>query len=113
VSAPRFDLKQPCPGCPFGYHKDAVLYLSEARLVEITTADGEFVCHRTARGTSESKGPEQVCAGWLIYQLRNRPGQMTRIAERLRLFDADELLAAEALVVTDWDELLSRHRGER
>lgn len=86
--SPGFGLKQPCPGCPFGRHEEAVLHLGEARIREIAESDGDFVCHRTLPSTANVKpGNEQVCAGWLIYQLENGCGQMTRIAGRLGMFD--------------------------
>lgn len=112
--SPGFGLKQPCPGCPFGRHEEAVLHLGEARIREIAESDGDFVCHRTLPSTANVKpGNEQVCAGWLIYQLENGCGKMTRIAGRLGMFDPEELMKSADHVVTDWEELADRHSSRR
>ncbi len=104
-------LPKPCPGCPFGYHKDAVLHLNEERLLDIATTDGNFPCHRTVEDTGGPEGGEEkVCAGWFVYQWSNQPGQFARILPRLGYVDPDQMIRDNAeLVVTDLEELLQRH----
>jgi hypothetical protein len=104
----KFDLKRPCSNCPFLNRDDAVR-LRAGRIREIhdvvtASQGGSFPCHKTVsddeRDDDEGDGwigpqPEwQWCAGALIYALKQeRPNQIMRIALRLRLFNADELLA--------------------
>ena len=103
-------MRKPCPGCPFGYHKDALLHLREERLEEIANQEGTFTCHRTVEETGAPSGTEEkVCAGWLLYQWENEPGQMAQIIGRLDPTLYDELTAQSSQIVTDWDELLERH----
>ncbi len=98
----NFDLRRPCKDCPF--RTDIPGFLSKARAREITRAitdgQGTFSCHKLNDFTEDDEGEPVViegdkaqhCAGALIFLERiNRPNQMMRIAERLRLYDRTKL----------------------
>ncbi len=93
----NFDLKTPCPNCPF--RSDIRPYLTKARVDQLES-DLErctFTCHKTTVHDGDSgdmkDGPNaQHCAGALILlEKLRRPSQMMRIAERLGLYDRTKL----------------------
>lgn len=88
----RFDLNQPCKDCPFLKGSSTNTTLAEGRLDGIIQDlyDGmTFTCHKTLELQSSE---QQHCAGALIYLEReDRPNQMMRIAERLRVYDRTKL----------------------
>lgn len=88
-----YSMRSPCDQCPF--LKSMSHAFSISRLEEF--ASGAFHCHKTGT-TDDDTGnfiPTEksvACAGALIYlERRNRPNQMMRIAERLRLYDHSKL----------------------
>jgi hypothetical protein len=99
----KFDLKRPCPACPF--RSDVTPYIRAARVKEIERGlvreQGTFACHKTVDYENEDEDGEaehcpsegeQHCAGALILLERiGRPNQMMRIAERLGMYDAGAL----------------------
>ena len=95
----KFDLKRPCPNCPF--RTDIAPYLTAARVEEITTAvidqDQSFACHETTEYSEESGDLEQVensqfCAGAMLLSETGRFGnQWLQLAERLTKFDPAKL----------------------
>lgn len=120
MSAPsmdkRYTLRQPCNNCPF--RPDVKPYLRPDRAQEIARSlreGGEFACHKTTvpvdtddDGTdlADIPGVSRFCAGALATMEREgASNQMTRIAERLGLYNPDTL-NADALPVyaslTDW-----------
>lgn len=107
-----YDLKRPCPGCPFLREgRDVVRGLSEERLEEIVESEGGFACHRTHPDTGGPEGGRvQECAGWLIYHLANGTApQVMRIAERLGMIDEATLLEHEDEVLAEFEDLVTAH----
>ena len=95
-----YDLKKPCPGCPFRT-EGGVRGLCEERLEEIVESDGGFTCH---------EHEEHECAGFLIFNLENRSApQMMRIAGRLGMIDEDALMSHVDEVITDFESLVNIH----
>lgn len=94
----HFDLTSPCPQCPF--RTDIKPFLTRPRAKEI--ADGllhqqaTFACHKTTEHNDDGehvlRDSEQHCAGALIVlEKMNRPNQMMRIMERIRLYNRHAL----------------------
>lgn len=85
----KYDMKRPCPKCPF--RTDVGPYLRHGRAVEIAAAlrnGGEFACHQTTEPDGESDmratPTSKFCAGALAtMENEGTPNQMMRIAERL------------------------------
>lgn len=88
----RFDLKRPCKDCPFLCGSSTNMSLSESRMNEIKEGllnDSSFTCHKTL---DLPRNKQQHCAGAMIFLERlNKPNQMMRIAERLRMYNHREL----------------------
>ena len=120
----KFELRTPCPKCPF--RRDVKPYLRRDRAQEI--ADGltrqqqTFACHLTVKHDDDGEpryGPhEQHCAGALIIlEAMNRPNQMMRIAERMGVYDRRKL-ATDAPVFGTMREFVAaqqttKRRGEK
>jgi hypothetical protein len=105
----KFDLRRPCPGCPF--RTDVEPYLRTGRVGELEDAllrqQSTFSCHKTVDyGRAESEDDpdddqiahyrpdagEQHCAGALILlEKLERPNQMMRVCERLGAYDRTKL----------------------
>lgn len=95
----KYDLRRPCPHCPF--RTDGEGYLRADRAQEIATAlarGAEFACHQTTVECQDDEGDltadanSQFCAGALIALERaEAPNQAMRIAERLNLYDSSKL----------------------
>lgn len=94
----NFNMKTPCPLCPF--RTDVRAYLTKARVREIIAAitlqDGTFACHKTVTHDDDGKhvpdSKEEHCAGALIFLERmNRPNQFMRIAERIGFYNRTKL----------------------
>jgi hypothetical protein len=94
----NFDLRRPCPHCPF--RTDVPPYLTGPRCQEIATslANGaEFPCHKTTvegddDGDLVATKDSQMCAGALILMEKaGQPNQMVRVAERLGMYDSASL----------------------
>lgn len=91
-----FDMPKPCNNCPF--RREGGIKIAHApRAQEICDQDGTFSCHKTVdysdeEGEGRQVESSKVCAGSLIYQIKTgQPNQMTRIGQRLGLFDPDSL----------------------
>ena len=116
-----FKLTAPCASCPFlrgtqrEPYPDGPVRLNADRIEEITgfllQHNGRtFSCHKTVAGDDEPRhAGEQHCAGALIlaYKTRSPVAQYTRIAERTGAIRFDELMAHEADVFDDVDEMLT------
>lgn len=94
----KFDLRRPCPQCPF--RSDIAAFLTPGRVREITNTmirqQGTFACHKTTAHDDDGEhcpsSSEQHCAGALIFLERlGRPNQMMRIMERLGGYDRTKL----------------------
>jgi hypothetical protein len=93
----KYDLRRPCPECPFLRGSPLNRTLDPERIREF--AEGEFSCHKTAtlrevNGCQEYKpnADSSHCAGALIaLEKAGRPHQMMRIAERLGFYDHTKL----------------------
>lgn len=96
-----YGLVRPCAKCPF--RNDITPYLTKGRVREIerSLVRAEFSCHETTYKTGGEQtedgdyvrsGQEVHCAGALILlEKLERPSQMMRIAERLRMYDRSKL----------------------
>jgi hypothetical protein len=92
----KFDLKRPCPHCPF---RRGMGYLTGERAEGIARAvagGGTFACHQTTVPVEDdegfgdlTEGPDsQMCAGAMIAMMReDAPNQIMRIAERTGVLD--------------------------
>lgn len=94
----KFEMKQPCPKCPF--RSDIRAYLRPERAREIadglTRQQATFACHQTTEHDDDGEyipgSEEQHCAGALIVlEKMNRPNQMMRWMERIGGYDRRKL----------------------
>lgn len=92
----HYRMTTPCDQCPF--LKPSVSGMRFPVKSLWAHASGEFACHKACdlnEETSEyeARGDETPhCAGALIFlEKRDRPHQMMRIAERLRMYDRSKL----------------------
>lgn len=110
----NYDLKSPCPKCPF--RSNIPGYLSRRRVAEIARGlvRGDFPCHQTTADAEDETGintrvataESQHCAGALILlEKLEEPSQMMRICERLRMYDASKL-HMDAPVYDSWEEMI-------
>lgn len=100
----NYKLTKPCENCPFvaGKHSDG--WLGYKRALEISESNTEFVCHKT----KDSDNP-QHCAGKLIMSENQKaPHQMMRIAERLGIYNKQELIM-DSNVFDDPYEMAQAH----
>ena len=114
----KFDLRKPCDNCPF--RTDVPVYLRLGRVEEITdvlVSGGTFACHKTTESDPDDTGERyetpdsQHCAGALIMLERlERPNQMMRIMERLRLYDRRKL-DMDAPVYSSSDDMIEAAGG--
>lgn len=84
-----YSLHKPCANCPFRTDIEPFLRRARAREIVRDIERGEFICHKTIdyENRRNDEG-EKVCAGSLIMQEKSgRIGQMTRICERLGMYD--------------------------
>lgn len=105
-----YGMKTPCVNCPF--RRDIPAYLTKGRVREIERSliRAEFPCHKTTAhdedGDRVNSGKEMHCAGALILcEKEEKPSQMMRIAERLRMYDASKL-DMDAPVFDTFDEMV-------
>lgn len=103
----KYDMKKPCPNCPFRSDRVFPLHPERARSILDGIMSGlTFSCHKTIDYDAlEENGEEDVCdvhhtpsegeqhcAGALILlEKMKRPNQMMRIAERLGMYDHTKL----------------------
>lgn len=124
----RFDLTRPCGNCPF--LKKGGVRLSSARVSQIASAmlssqGATFACHKTTIDVPCDDGDEdrietrdsRHCAGALIFAEKNQNAtQAMRIAERLRMYDAQAVMAdrdAVDGVFDDLEEMLAVNQEEQ
>lgn len=115
----KFDLNKPCPKCPF--RVDCLKgWLGEERAEEIIesiiTQQKTFSCHNTNKLDDETgeiieTKNSQHCAGALIFleKLEN-PNQLTRIAERLGLYNKSEM-DMNSPVFNNKSDFIKHHSG--
>ena len=105
----HFDLRQPCDDCPFLKHGGIRLRRTRAEEIGammLSPDGGTFACHKTTEAGG-SEGPEQHCAGALIFAENNDIStQAMRIAERLRIYDHKRLIDRD-MVFADLAEMLA------
>jgi hypothetical protein len=113
----KFDLKRPCPKCPF--RTDCLPeWLGAERAAEIaqsiTIHQGTFACHETTEAGGADRGKEQHCAGALIMleHMGEPPPQNVRVAARLGMCDLDNL-DLEAPVFTSSGAFIDHHSNDR
>jgi len=113
-----FDLKKPCDNCPFRRVGGVRLTTERAHKIAslmLSTDGGAFWCHKTTvpvedAGDNESNmtgtPDSQHCAGALIFAEKHQNAtQAMRIAERLRLYNAQALMADTKIVSEVFDTL--------
>jgi hypothetical protein len=103
---------EPCGSCPFRTDIPAFLSKTKARSIRDAWArDIHFDCHKTVDysgddGEGVSTSRTSICAGFAILAERvDRPTQMMRIAERLRMYDRSKL-NMDAPVHKDWSAFI-------
>lgn len=88
----KFELKKPCPDCPFLKGSSTNRTLGKERLDEIKGYmhdDLVFTCHKTLDAL---KKEQQGCAGAMLYVKKYQlPNQSLQIAERLGFYDSHAL----------------------
>ena len=107
-----YDKTMPCKGCPFRREGGVRLRPRRAREIADYATDSQgamFACHETTGVKGRRKAKEESqCAGSLIFaEKQGRANQMTRIMERLGLYNPAAFTeAAKAAVFDDIDEML-------
>lgn len=95
AAAKPFGLRAPCTSCPFRTDLPVSLRPGRAREIHRSIASGQqFPCHKTVdySGETPSDLHATACAGALIISEREgHSSQMTRIAERLGMYDREKL----------------------
>lgn len=93
----RYALRGPCADCPF--RADRPFHLHPARVDEIADAllegDG-FTCHKTVRyeefvADANHPGARECGGSMATLEREGRPNQGMRIAERLGLYDPEQI----------------------
>jgi hypothetical protein len=116
-----FELTKPCANCPFRTDVPAYLRGDRIRQIRDDLEETTFNCHKTVQHTDEDeesghyvlKGSESHCAGALILlEKLNKPSQMMRIAERLRLYDRTKLDML-APVYDSFEEMIAAQPDQR
>lgn len=95
--AMKYDLRKPCPHCPF--RNDIKPYLTAERVQDIQDGlvRGDFACHETTVFDDDADDTvvtenSQHCAGALILKEKlGESSQLMRIAERLGMHDHRKL----------------------
>jgi hypothetical protein len=118
-----FNLTRPCSDCPF-LTTCAHGWLGRKRAAEIADAmmvrDETFACHKTVTYDDDGnsvrgcgKHSENHCAGALIFmEIQGMANQLTRIVERLGLYDRRKLDMA-APVFGNREEFVRHHAGRK
>lgn len=111
----RFNLRRPCPHCPF---RRGCLpeWLGRERAEEIAGSllgGRTFACHETTEVGGAPAGREQHCAGAvLLLERLGRPSQLMRVAERLGSYVPTRLDHA-ADVFASPGEFIEHHSAQR
>lgn len=110
----KMELKKPCLNCPF--RTDIKPYLTEGRVLEIehelVENQKHFICHKTLPKFGARNGREQHCAGALIIlEKMNKPNQMMRWYERVKLYDRNKL-DMNSPVYSSFKQLIKRIKDE-
>ncbi len=96
----RFNLRRPCAHCPFRTDRPGFLRRESAATIidMLVRKDGTFACHETTVSSERDDGEMVVtdksehCAGaTIMLEHMERPNQMMRICERLRMYDRTKL----------------------
>lgn len=108
----KFDLETPCANCPF--RSDVKPFIRPERAVELVGVPS-FPCHKTVDYRNSSSGEvteqSQMCAGYMIlHENENSPTQMMRIAERLGVYDPENL-DPDAQVYASFEDFIEAHRS--
>ena len=103
-----FNRIKPCKSCPFRTNKHAVRFLGERRAREIVDSllgDQSFTCHDDL---DLPQSDRQHCVGaMLMLEKIDRPNQIMRIGERIRLYDRNKLVG-HAEVFDDFDDWIEQ-----
>jgi hypothetical protein len=104
----RFDLRKPCPQCPFRPSAGSYLHPARAREIAeaVTKGNVTFTCHKTISGEIEDEDADdqvyrpghgdQMCAGATLFiEKCGVSNQMLQIAERLGLRDPNRVIPIE------------------
>lgn len=116
-----FDLIRPCAHCPFRRDIPGFLYGDRMQQIMNDLLNGQsFHCHETVEDNEDdengSDGPtvtseSQHCAGAsILLEKLDRPNQMMRICERLRMYDRTKLVMTSP-VFDSVDEGVEHHRA--
>lgn len=113
----NYDLKKPCPDCPF--RTDIKTYIKAERaedICESLLSGKDFPCHKTTgsddEGETTVESNSKMCAGAMIMlEHMRRPTQMMRISERLGYYNHN-LLDMGSPVYEDTYEMIDRHYEE-
>lgn len=116
----RYDLKRPCPKCPF--RTDIPGYLRPERCTEIAESlarGAEFPCHETTVEIEAEDGNDraptadsQFCAGaLLLMEAAETPNQIMRVAERIGRYDPEKM-DRSAPVARSFIEFRQHHAAE-
>lgn len=117
----HFDLHVPCSTCPF--LKNGGIRLKKARVKQIcrdilSDQGRTFACHKTTvdrDGELVEAMSSRHCAGALIFSEKHgNCTQMTRIAERLGMYDSKKLMANKEVVDSVFDSVaeMLRENGD-
>ena len=91
----NFDLRRPCPHCPFRSDRPGFLRRDRAREIADSLKTGAtFSCHATNEFDEEGEAVEegQHCAGAaIVLEKEGRPNQLMRISERIGFYDRTKL----------------------
>lgn len=108
----HFDLHVPCSNCPF--LRKGGIRLTRVRVMQICrdilSDQGKiFACHKTTvdrNGELVEAMTSRHCAGALIFSEKHgNATQMTRIAQRLRMYEPKKLMANQEVVDQVFDSV--------
>lgn len=93
----KYNLKRPCSNCPF--RSDVHFPMTKARRRDIAKSilnrQETFSCHKTNEfcgdNAIETQNSQHCAGAMVILEKMERPNQMMRIAERLGMYDRENL----------------------